>query len=515
MRLLHPAVVVVLLLFSQISRAQISITVPSKANIFLAGMPAGTKSAGNDIAPNESPYLVPVRLSSGQWLEFSNLTGTVSFDPPGAAYGPEGKLNEVVGHSGGAENGKSAVYAPIDGLIGVFLDDTIPSGVVPPTLSFSTSGARNYRALRPALRQIFYIGDGHNDFGIQQRILVPTGATRLYLGPMDGYSWNNNIGSFTGQMKIIPKSVVMDLNGDNLNDLLLQNSVTGTVDYWLLNGSTITAAGIVSNGTDNKWKVVATPDINSDDSPDILLQYQSAGAYAKGSVQYWKMNGTTIAKTGILWNATDTNWQLVTTMQINGVTVAILQHAVNGTVYYWTIYSDFTIGPSGFIQSTNIPDWKVVAHPDWMGDGMPTFLLQNQTNGSLYYWNYNLNMTRVTTGYLYNGNLGNWKVVGTPDINRDGMADILFQDPTTGAVFCWLLGASHQIIGGGYLWQGGDANWKIKCITDLTNSNTVSLVFQNSSTGAVIYWNLNGAAIGSLGYVFNGSLPNWNLISLW
>src|ERR1700720_24062 len=32
--------------------------------------------------------------------------------------------------------------------------------------------------------------------GSIQNFIIPTGATRLFLGTMDGYGWYNNIGSF-------------------------------------------------------------------------------------------------------------------------------------------------------------------------------------------------------------------------------------------------------------------------------------------------------------------------------
>jgi hypothetical protein len=44
--------------------------------------------------------------------------------------------------------------------------------------------------LTPGLQQIFFIGDG--SLGA---ISVPTGATRLFLGTVDGFGWYNNTGT--------------------------------------------------------------------------------------------------------------------------------------------------------------------------------------------------------------------------------------------------------------------------------------------------------------------------------
>lgn len=38
-----------------------------------------------------------------------------------------------------------------------------------------------------------------------QQVVVPAGATRLFLGTMDGFGWSNNIGSLDVQVTLIPE----------------------------------------------------------------------------------------------------------------------------------------------------------------------------------------------------------------------------------------------------------------------------------------------------------------------
>jgi len=63
-------------------------------------------------------------------------------------------------------------------------------------LDFTTPAGRDYTVLSPALKQPFFIGDGLTSSGAVQRVIAPAGATRLFLGTMDNYEWNNNEGSF-------------------------------------------------------------------------------------------------------------------------------------------------------------------------------------------------------------------------------------------------------------------------------------------------------------------------------
>jgi hypothetical protein len=47
----------------------------------------------------------------------------------------------------------------------------------------------------PLLQQVFFIGDGQTIGTIPQTFIAPAGATRLFVGTMDSYQWNNNLGS--------------------------------------------------------------------------------------------------------------------------------------------------------------------------------------------------------------------------------------------------------------------------------------------------------------------------------
>jgi hypothetical protein len=87
--------------------------------------------------------------------------------------------------------------APINALVGVFLDDNQPNLTPTPAknLDFSTSASRDFSTLKPDLKQIFFIGDGMNSNGQTQEFVVPQGATRLFLATWDFYEWNNNAGA--------------------------------------------------------------------------------------------------------------------------------------------------------------------------------------------------------------------------------------------------------------------------------------------------------------------------------
>ncbi|MBW8830641.1 MAG: PEP-CTERM sorting domain-containing protein [Burkholderiales bacterium] len=108
----------------------------------------------------------------------------------------------MISHLSGAENGIGNAIAPLGTLMGVFLDDRRPDSFrAPGALDFSGAGALDFKRLSPRLKQVFFIGDGLAA-GTLQRFYVPNGATRLFLGTMDGYEWNNNSGAFNLKVKV-------------------------------------------------------------------------------------------------------------------------------------------------------------------------------------------------------------------------------------------------------------------------------------------------------------------------
>lgn len=120
------------------------------------------------------------------------------------------------------ENGISDINAPVNSLIGVFLGPDRPdTSPAPVALDFGTSERRDYSALSPELKQVFYIGDGRTSTDEVQKVNIPNGATRLFLGPMDGVGWWNNSGSFSVQVNHTPPAPTCTIGeiGRPVNDV--------------------------------------------------------------------------------------------------------------------------------------------------------------------------------------------------------------------------------------------------------------------------------------------------------
>jgi hypothetical protein len=185
-----------------------SFTVQGQASPYLAGMPLGSTCCSGDSPPGQSPVQVTgLPIVPGQALSFvvtgsvSNQLGQPPVDPPdGSDFfetpGIPGSLGTVAG------NGIASMVAPLNALVGVFLDNTQPDkSPTPPGLNFQAIGT-NFASLCPGLKQPFFIGDGLTGGGAgdRQQFIVPAGATRFFLGTVDGLGWGTNSGTFQVQV---------------------------------------------------------------------------------------------------------------------------------------------------------------------------------------------------------------------------------------------------------------------------------------------------------------------------
>jgi hypothetical protein len=154
-------------------------------------------------------------------LTFSRVTGSVTLwccgdnGPDGGPFYSSTNLLSWNGVSGAIHSAKTMFLA------GVFLDGTEPVDPAPARLDFSLGGlGENFVSLSPQLNQTFFIGDGltGTGTGTLQQFLVPTTATRLFLGFLDAFDgtisglpgyYGDNSGSLTVDLAITSNAAPM------------------------------------------------------------------------------------------------------------------------------------------------------------------------------------------------------------------------------------------------------------------------------------------------------------------
>lgn len=168
------------------------VVVPATSNIFGAGRETAPDPGGGGagIVPPEWPL-----PSGAKIVTFPSVTGEVNpiVDIVSVGYnGPGGDLTsdtdvESFGGISGIIHHSNGMF-----LVGVFLTDDPPAGPAPPRLDF-TDGEQ-FDVLEPEIGQTFFIGNG-----VGRRYRVPRGATRLFLGFVNGYTLGDTLNLTHGE----------------------------------------------------------------------------------------------------------------------------------------------------------------------------------------------------------------------------------------------------------------------------------------------------------------------------
>lgn len=222
--------------------------------------------------------------------------------------------------------------------------------------------------------------------------------------------------------------------------------------------------------------------------------------------------------------ATDTNGNAVSLPPFNvAVTRKVLDLNADGNldfifqntagqIFRWYLTATGSISSTGFIYTGGLGDWRLKGIADMNGDGNPDFVFQN-TYGQIYVWYLTPAGTTSSAAFIYTGGLGDWTIAGLTDLNRDGKTDIILQN-SVGQIYVWLMNGSGGISSSGYYYTGGLGDWRLVAIADLNSDGYPDFIFQNTA-GQILAWYLAPAGtIASTGYIYAGGLGDWRVASV-
>jgi Peptidase M10 serralysin C terminal/FG-GAP-like repeat len=178
-----------------------------------------------------------------------------------------------------------------------------------------------------------------------------------------------------------------------------------------------------------------------------------------------------------------------------------LSRALSGTTPIWSFdnaASSGGIAQSTFRNATTNANFRMVGSGDFNRDGLADLLwIDGSTNSYLI-----TSQTASASGFL--SILGavalastassDWRVVGTGDFDGNGSADLAWRN-VDGSIAVWLMDGVSAVSSGITLANLG-ADWNLITTADWDGDDKTDLIFRNSN-GSIVAWNMNGTAIGS------------------
>ena len=271
---------------------------------------------------------------------------------------------------------------------------------------------------------------------------------------------------------ILPESVTgiattrFDVNADGYADILFYNSNSGDLSYWDMDDQSVLQYGssFAQMPAADGWLPVGQPDTTGDGQPDILFWNKNTGA-----MSIWDLRpaSTVVGSYGSTFaTISDTNWMpvAIANNKGDGTYEIVFQNQVTGNISLWHMDGQTVTTYGGTMATVGANSgWQIVGAPDLSGDGNSDFLFWNSNTGDVSYWEivndtvaqYYPSFTQVSDT--------DWHLVGAPDLNDDGDADLLWENMATGDVARWTMnGTAVTTYGGSFANVGANSGWSIQ-----------------------------------------------------
>ncbi|MBF0344037.1 MAG: DUF1566 domain-containing protein [Nitrospirae bacterium] len=270
------------------------------------------------------------------------------------------------------------------------------------------------------------------------------------------------------------------------------NTILSLVD----NGSTVTSSVTTS---DNVTYTYTISNVTANHTVSVMFAtgYSVVTSVASGSGTI-SCSPTSVASGGtIVCTITPGSGQQLLSLTDNSTNVT---SQVSGSTYTISnVTSNHSIVATFSGVSTS---YGIVLKGDFSGDGISDVLWIDSNSGMMIVWF--MSAGTYTSSTVYGYAPSGWTVKGIGDFNADGRADLLWQNTSTGALAIWLTGTDGKFASGGPVTFSsvpmvlGTTSWNFLGTADFTASGKKqTMVWQSTSSGVVVAWQMNGNAIVS------------------
>ncbi len=248
-----------------------------------------------------------------------------------------------------------------------------------------------------------------------------------------------------------------DLDGDGIPDLVWEDT-NGRLQYWKMNDAGLVTAqmALTPSAVDPSWRIVSIDDFDGDGVNDLLWQNS-----VSGQLYIWIMNHTAMSR-GLQPPAALAGWRVATTADLDGDGDAdiVWQQPQTGELYVWFMNGASLRSARPMSPARVNPVWTIVGAADFDQDGQADLVWQDFTSGSLVVWLMK-GSSLARSVYLTPAVVQPiWHIKAIVDFDHDGDVDIVWQS-TTGQVYVWYMRGTTMVRGAYATSSQTDTVWQI------------------------------------------------------
>ncbi|MFC5358798.1 FG-GAP-like repeat-containing protein, partial [Azospirillum himalayense] len=281
-----------------------------------------------------------------------------------------------------------------------------------------------------------------------------------------------------------------DFDGDGIADILFRNPATGQLAMWRLDGFTIAqGSGAVGVSPGTEWTVQATGDFDGDGKADLFYRNTRTG-----DVGLWMMDGTQLRRAELV-SSLPGEWVPAVTGDFNGdgQSDILWRNTQTAEVGMWDMDDGKLRKAAAFGQID--ADWTPLGAADVDGDGKSDILWRNTKTAQLGLWKMD-GMTLVQAGLTAMQAPGDWAPAAIGEFDGDGKADMLWRNKTTGQVGIWRMNGFDN--GLAQVLDSIPNDWMVEGTGDYDGDGIDDVLWRQQGTDQMAAWFIHNKG-GSVG----------------
>ena len=317
-----------------------------------------------------------------------------------------------------------------------------------------------------------------------------------------------------------------DFDGDGVSDILWRDTATSTMRIWLMaNGTQVKDGGdlTIQDSTgqaisrQSQWIVGATGDIDGDGSTDIVWRNTDSG-----EVVLWFMNGNRVSKeTNLLQPGVSVgvDWKIVGFSNADNQrgNDLLWRNSNTNQLAIWTLSRNGLEAGTRVLNEIVPQEWQVIAYKDFNRDGIADLLWQNKSTSQVALWKM-ANGSTIADSKIYNGVTADYQLIGTEGMNGDGRPNPLWWNIRTGGMDVWTIADDGVSVTGKEVIVDGQTTrlsltnltgeWTPEAVQDFNGDGKADILWRNSNTNKLFSWRMDGNIVREGPEVKDVALPN-------